>query len=69
MKVSAHSRDKRHLPGRNTGYVAAISVARVHHSDIGPVGWPEYFMFGDPHTNYYRGEVYYDDLRLEVPTD
>jgi len=24
-------------------------------------------MFGDPHTNYYRGEVYYDDVRLEVP--
>ena len=55
--------------GGNTGYVAAISVARVHHSDIGPAGWPEYFMFGDPHTNYYRGEVYYDDLRVEVPTD
>jgi hypothetical protein len=28
--------------------------------------WPDYFMFGDPHTNYYTGEVYYDDVRLEV---
>jgi hypothetical protein len=30
------------------------------------VGWPDYFMFGDPHVNYYEGFVYYDDLRLEV---
>jgi len=30
--------------------------------------WPDYFMFGDPHTNYYEGEVYYDDVRLELPT-
>lgn len=29
--------------------------------------WPDYFMFGDPHTNYYEGEVYYDDVRLELP--
>ena len=29
--------------------------------------WPEWFMFGDPHTNYYEGEVYYDDVRLELP--
>jgi hypothetical protein len=28
--------------------------------------WPDWFMFGDPHTNYYEGEVYYDDVRLEV---
>jgi hypothetical protein len=28
--------------------------------------WPDYFMFGDPHTNYYMGEVYYDDVHLEV---
>ncbi len=30
-------------------------------------GWPDYFMFGDPHSNYYEGEVLYDDVRLEVP--
>jgi hypothetical protein len=30
------------------------------------VAWPDYFMFGDPHNNYYEGEVYYDDVRLEV---
>lgn len=28
--------------------------------------WPDYFFFGDPHINYYEGEVYYDDIRLEV---
>jgi hypothetical protein len=28
--------------------------------------WPDWFMFGDPHTNYYEGEVLYDDVRLEV---
>jgi hypothetical protein len=30
------------------------------------VGYPDYFMFGDPHSNYYEGKVYYDDLRLEI---
>jgi hypothetical protein len=29
--------------------------------------WPDWFMLGDPHANFYAGEVYYDDLRLEVP--
>jgi len=29
--------------------------------------WPDFFMFGDPHVNYYEGEVLYDDVRLEVP--
>jgi hypothetical protein len=28
--------------------------------------WPDFFMFGDPHSNYYEGEVLYDDVRLEV---
>jgi hypothetical protein len=22
-------------------------------------------MFGDPHNNYYKGSVYYDDIKLE----
>ena len=30
------------------------------------VAWPDYFMFGDPHNNYYEGSVYYDDVRLEI---
>lgn len=28
--------------------------------------WPDYFMFGDPHNNFYEGSVYYDDIRLEI---
>ena len=32
-------------------------------------GWPEYFMFGDPHSNYYEGQVHYDDLKLEIWKD
>ena len=28
--------------------------------------WPDYFMFGDPHNNFYEGEVYYDDIRMDV---
>ncbi|MEM9494189.1 MAG: hypothetical protein AAGC55_33900, partial [Myxococcota bacterium] len=30
-------------------------------------GYPDYFMFGDPHVNYYEGAVYYDDIVLQVP--
>jgi hypothetical protein len=28
--------------------------------------WPDWFMFGDPHENFYMGSVLYDDVRLEV---
>ncbi len=28
--------------------------------------WPDFFMFGDPHSNYYEGEVLYDDVTLEL---
>jgi hypothetical protein len=28
--------------------------------------WPDWFMFGDPHANYYEGEVLYDDVTLEL---
>jgi hypothetical protein len=31
--------------------------------------WPDWFMFGDPHVNYYEGEVLYDDVVLEVWRD
>lgn len=30
------------------------------------IGYPDYFMFGDPHINYYEGQVYYDDISLEI---
>ena len=37
-------------------------------SALWPAGsaWPDYFMFGDPHNNFYEGKVYYDDIRMEV---
>ncbi len=28
--------------------------------------WPDWFMFGDPHVNYYEGAVLYDDVVLET---
>jgi len=28
--------------------------------------WPDWLMFGDPHENFYAGEVLYDDVKLEV---
>jgi hypothetical protein len=31
--------------------------------------YPDWFMFGDPHNNYYQGFVYYDDVKLETWTD
>jgi hypothetical protein len=30
--------------------------------------FPDWFMFGDPHNNYYEGSVYYDDIKLETWT-
>ena len=28
--------------------------------------WPDWFMFGDPHENFYTGSVLYDDVQLET---
>lgn len=28
--------------------------------------WPDFFMFGDPHSNFYMGQVLYDDVKLET---
>jgi hypothetical protein len=28
--------------------------------------WPDWFMFGDPHENFYEGSVLYDDITLET---
>jgi hypothetical protein len=28
--------------------------------------WPDWFMLGDPHENFYMGSVLYDDVQLEV---
>lgn len=36
---------------------------------VWPAGsaYPDYFMIGDPHTNYYEGKAAVDDIRLYVP--
>lgn len=28
--------------------------------------WPDWFMFGDPHENFYMGDVLYDDVKFET---
>ncbi|MGC4000346.1 MAG: hypothetical protein QM767_24060 [Anaeromyxobacter sp.] len=45
-----------------SGYPSAPDVQRW------PAGgaWPDWFMFGDPHANYYEGQVLYDDVVLET---
>lgn len=58
-------------PGEQARSACLDSATWPHTSDaIWPegAGWPDYFMFGDPHVNYYEGKVYYDDLKLEVPS-
>jgi hypothetical protein len=49
--------------GGQRTYSATIDGAKM---PIWGEGAPDWFMFGDPHENYYEGEVYYDDVRLEV---
>ena len=48
--------------GRQT-YVGTIPLSSVYQAGA---GIPDFFMFGDPHNNYYRGSVYYDDIQLEA---
>ncbi len=48
----------------DTSHWPALSAAFPHWPQ--GQGWPDYFMFGDPHTNFYEGEVLYDDVTLEV---
>ena len=38
-----------------------------HHTWPAKSGYPDYFFFGDPHINYYRGSAEYDDIRLYLP--
>ena len=45
-------------------YRASIDTTAVFDAD----GFPDWFMFGDPHVNYYQGSVYYDDVTLETWT-
>ena len=43
-------------------YVGLIPISAVYRAESGV---PDFFMFGDPHNNYYRGQVFYDDVKLE----
>ena len=47
--------------GGETTYTGTIDGGGVFHA-----GGPSWFMFGDPHENFYVGSVLYDDVRLEV---
>jgi hypothetical protein len=49
--------------GRRQTYVGTIPLHSVYAAEP---GIPDFFMFGDPHNNYYRGSVYYDDIKLET---
>ena len=49
--------------GGQRTYVGTIPVRMVYAAGEGV---PDFFMFGDPHNNYYRGSVYYDDIKLET---
>jgi hypothetical protein len=49
--------------GGQQTYVGRVPVSRVYAAGA---GIPDFFMFGDPHNNYYEGSVLYDDVRLEV---
>jgi len=51
-------------PCVDTGYYPELD-STFPHWPAGQ-GWPDYFMIGDPHANYYEGFVYYDDIKLEV---
>jgi hypothetical protein len=50
------------------GAQGCANAALFYGEPLWPAGgsWPEWFMFGDPHVNYYEGEVFYDDVVLEV---
>jgi hypothetical protein len=48
--------------GGQQTYVGTIPVSAVYQTGQ---GIPDFFMFGDPHNNYYEGSVYYDDIKLE----
>ena len=52
--------------GGGQRYVGSIPLSAVYRAESGV---PDFFMFGDPHNNYYRGEVFYDDVRLEYWVD
>ncbi len=59
---------------RSAAEDASACVDPSYFPDLGPsfpewpagATWPDWFMFGDPHENFYEGSVLYDTVRLEV---
>lgn len=52
--------------GGATTYVASRSFRDrppIWHADA---AYPDHFLFGDPHINYYEGSAELDDLKLYV---
>jgi hypothetical protein len=49
--------------GGQQTYIGTIPIHSIYAADA---RIPDFFMFGDPHNNYYRGSVYYDDIKLET---
>lgn len=65
QKTKAHyvlSMNGKFKYGGETHYVARIERSRAFERE----GTPDYFMFGDPHVNFYRGRALFDDIRLYV---
>ncbi|MCA1827797.1 MAG: hypothetical protein LC689_12795 [Myxococcales bacterium] len=50
-------------------YNATVDMAATSVFHFDQAQFPDWFMFGDPHNNYYQGYVYYDDVRLETWND
>lgn len=75
-RASIDARDRCVFHFNRPGEEAAHCVDEGRYASLGPdsgyahwpaeTGWPDFFMFGDPHSNYYEGEVLYDDVRLEI---
>lgn len=40
-----------------------------YHTWPADAAYPDFFLFGDPHINYYEGSARYDDLELWLPED
>lgn len=54
-------------PCVDTAHYPSLDASHPHWPS--GIGYPDYFMLGDPHSNYYEGQVLYDDLKLEVWRD
>ncbi len=53
----------------NATWTYTGSAGTYMHENTWPAGsaYPDYFMIGDPHTNFYEGRAHIDDIKLFVP--